>query len=292
MKTYLDCIPCFVRQALEAARLATSDPLVHERVLRGVLSAAAQMRFDDPPPVMGQYIHSLVRKLSDNPDPYAAVKQSQNAMALELLPRMEAMVNQATDPLEMAVRLAIAGNVIDFGVRADIGAEEVAQMAESARTRPLIGDISRLREAAANARKILYIGDNAGEIGFDRLLVAQLPMEKLTFAVRGRPIINDATLDDARAVGLTEMVKVIDNGSDAPGTLWEDCAGTFRLYFSNADLIIAKGQGNYETLSGVEKPIYFLLQAKCPVIAGHIGCEQGSFVAAPNRSESRQAPAE
>ena len=131
---------------------------------------------------------------------------------------------------------------------------------------------------AANAQDILYLADNAGEIVFDRLLIEQLPMQKITVVVKGFPIINDATMEDAVAAGLTEIVSVIDNGSDAPGTILEICSDAFVSRFEQADLIITKGQGNYETLSDIDKNIYFILKAKCPVIASDLGCPIGQMV--------------
>ncbi|MCK5255186.1 MAG: DUF89 family protein, partial [Deltaproteobacteria bacterium] len=120
--------------------------------------------------------------------------------------------------------------------------------------------------------------DNAGEIVFDRLFIEQLPREKVTYVVRGEPIINDVTIEDAREVDMFELVDVIDNGSDAPGTILETCSHEFQKRFASSDLVIAKGQGNYETLSDINKRIFFLLQVKCPVIAKDIGFEVGSFV--------------
>jgi len=108
--------------------------------------------------------------------------------------------------------------------------------------------------------------------------VEQLPAAKVTVAVRGTPVINDATMADARVAGLTEIVEVIDNGSDAPGTILEDCSDLFRERFGNADLIIAKGQGNYETLSSSRGNVFFVLKAKCPVIAAHLGCRVGDLI--------------
>jgi len=110
------------------------------------------------------------------------------------------------------------------------------------------------------------------------LLIEQLPAEKVTVVVKARPVINDATMEDAKVAGLTEIVEVIDNGSDVPGTILESCSQTFRNRFAKADLIIAKGQGNYETLSDVEKNIFFILKAKCSVIAKDLGCEVGEMI--------------
>jgi len=271
-------MPCFVRQALDAARLATSDEKIHAQVLRGVLDAAAMMNFDQSPPMMGRTIHRIVKELSGNNDPYKQAKDRFNRYALELYPRCKKIIEQSSTPLETAVRLAIAGNVIDLGVNSEINQSGINDAIEHALSGQLFGNMKSLYNAVRSVENILYIGDNTGEIVFDRLLIEQLPTDKITFAVRGYPIINDATMDDARSTGMTELVNVIDNGSDVPGTSLEECSDVFRHYFHNADLVISKGQGNYETLSDVDKDIFFILKAKCPVIAQHIGCDVGNLV--------------
>jgi len=128
------------------------------------------------------------------------------------------------------------------------------------------------------AKSILYLADNAGEIVFDRLLIEQLPRERVTVAVRGAPILNDVTWVDATTVGVDTLVKVIDNGSDAPGTVLADCSDAFQKQFAEADLIISKGQGNFETLSDSPENIFFLFKAKCPVVADQVGCPVGTQV--------------
>jgi uncharacterized protein with ATP-grasp and redox domains len=133
-------------------------------------------------------------------------------------------------------------------------------------------------KAVNESESILYLADNAGEIVFDRLLIEQMPTEKVTVAVKGSPVINDATIEDAIHAGLPQIVDVIENGSDAPGTILENCSQAFRDHFAKADLVVAKGQGNYETLSDVNKNIFFILKAKCPVISRNIGCEVGEMI--------------
>jgi len=128
-----------------------------------------------------------------------------------------------------------------------------------------------LKSEIEKAKSILYLGDNAGEIVFDMLFIEQLPEEKICFVVRGKPVLNDVILQDALQVGLDKYVEVIDNGSGIPGTILEDCSDTFRKRFESADLVIAKGQGNFETLSQIDKNIFFLLKIKCPVIADLTG---------------------
>ena len=138
--------------------------------------------------------------------------------------------------------------------------------------------LKSLQAAIKQSERILYLGDNAGEIVFDRLLIEQIDRQKVTFVVRGSPVINDATMEDARMTGMADIVEVIDNGSDAPGTILEDCSAEFRQRFKMANMIIAKGQGNYETLSQTNRKIFFLFKAKCPVIAEDVGCETGSYI--------------
>ncbi|MCK4341841.1 MAG: DUF89 family protein [Phycisphaerae bacterium] len=278
MQTYLECVPCFVRQALDSVRLVTDDEEVHERLLREILRAASEMDLWQSPPAMGQRIHRLIRRLTGQSDPYRELKDHSTRVALELYPKLRARVHASSRPLETALRLAIAGNVIDMGVKAHFDEPALHEAIEDASSAPLDGDMRAFAETLSGARRILYLADNAGEIVFDRLLLEQMPVEKVTVAVRGFPVINDVTIADTQAAGIPGLVEVIDNGSDAPGTILDDCSSEFRHRFDAADMIVAKGQGNYETLNEVEKDIFFVLKAKCPVIARDLGCRVGSLI--------------
>ncbi len=279
MRIFLDCIPCFVRQALDSARLVTNDEQIHEKVVREVLRLAADLDMNQSPPVIGQQIHRLIRKLTGNNDPYHELKQRFNRLAMRMCVELAERVRASEDPLEAAFRLAIAGNIIDLGVKTSIAESDIEKIIRDCLTVDFDGrQIEEFRNAVGRAEKILYLADNAGEIVFDRLLIEQLPVEKVTVVVKGKPVINDATMEDAEFAGLTEKTEVIDNGSDGPGTILETCSQTFRDRFEDADLIIAKGQGNYETLSDVDKNIFFVLKAKCPVIARDLGCEVGEMI--------------
>jgi len=278
VKTYLDCIPCFVRQTLESVRAVTTDQRVHEEVLRRVLTDAAEMGFATSPPAMAQRIHRSIRELTGNADPYADRKRQMNDLAVKLRERLRQRVSESADPLEAALRLAIAGNMMDLGAKSNLDDVHVTSTILACFDEPFDADVPALRRDIAQARSILYLADNAGEIVLDRLLVEQLPRDRTVVAVRGGPVINDATRADAVAAGLTALVEVIDNGSDAPGTILADCSEDFRRRFEQADLIISKGQGNYETLSESPNPITFLLRVKCPVIARDLGRPTGSMV--------------
>jgi len=215
MKTFFDCLPCFLKQTLDACRMATDDVSVHERVLRKVLHRASQWSFERSPPEMGREIHRIIREETGDPDPYREAKSRFNQFALNLLPELSKRVAESEDAFEAALRLAIAGNIIDFAASDGLGEELVLETIEDALTRPLAVDhTGDLRAAIEKAASILYIGDNAGEIVLDRLLLERMPRAKVTFAVRGSPVINDATIEDAETVGLGELVSVVDNGAD------------------------------------------------------------------------------
>lgn len=283
MRTYFDCIPCFVRQALDSVRLITDDEQVHEQVMREVLRLACKMDLRQSPPAMAQKIHRIIRKLTGVQDPYLQMKNRFNKLALQMYPELRERIEASNDPLETAIRLAIAGNIIDLGVVAKLEESEVEKAINESLTALLDKEtLEKFRTTTNQAQNIFYIGDNAGEIVFDRLLIEYLPVENITFVVKAKPVLNDATIEDAQIVGLTDIVKVIDNGSDAPGTILNDCSQDFRRQFDRADLVIAKGQGNYETLSDVDKDTFFILKAKCPVIARHLRCEIGRMMLIKN----------
>lgn len=199
-------------------------------------------------------------------------------MALKLLPKLRREVESSDDPLISAAHFAIAGNIIDLGAKNGLTEQDILAAIEHAASEPLTGDLDAFGQAVQSAVSILYLCDNAGEIVFDHLLIEQLGPERVTAAVRGKPIINDATLDDACDAGLDRLVPLIGNGSDAPGTVLEDCNEEFRAAFESADLIISKGQGNFETLSDNDRPIFFLFKAKCPVVAERAGVPLGTPV--------------
>ncbi|MDZ7620822.1 MAG: ARMT1-like domain-containing protein [Patescibacteria group bacterium] len=291
MKTFFDCIPCLIRHSLDSARRLTDDEQVHESLLREVLLEMSRMDLDQPPAAMAQRVHRRIRQLCGNDDLYRKSKDWSNQLALELLPNFRHRMEDAPDRWETAVRLAIAGNIMDLGVKSGLEESEIQVSIAQSMYEPLDGSIPHFVAAIERANRILYLTDNAGEIVFDRLLIEQMPREKVTVAVRGAPIINDATRADAQTAGITELVRVIDNGSDAPGTILAECSDEFRRYFDEADLIIAKGQGNFETLNECTRPIYFLLRVKCAVIARDIGRPIGTMILRPSHVDPASSPA-
>ncbi|MCP4116134.1 MAG: DUF89 family protein [Desulfobacteraceae bacterium] len=278
MKTYNDCIPCLVRQALDAARLVTGDGDSQRTVLKKTLAAMAVMDMSQSPPMMARYIQETIAEVTGNTDPYKALKQRFNRFSLEIYPDLAARVAESAVPLETAVRLAIAGNIIDFGALSSLDRETVFATIDHAVTNEVRGDMDGLIQAFASARRILWIADNAGEIVFDRLVLERIDPARVTFVVRGGAVLNDATLEDAAETGISDLVATMDSGAAIPGTVLGECSDAFKQDFYRADLIVAKGQGNYETLPHDDNRIFFLFKAKCPVVASSAGVEVGDMV--------------
>lgn len=280
MKTYLDCIPCLFKQVLDSARMYSSDTAVHEKIVRDVMGWCKEMDMSKPIPIMGLRVYRRLREITGVADPYHAAKTRQNRMALRLLPGLRAELKAADDTFSLTVRIAIAGNIIDMGGAGDASLSGIRKALHHAMTEPLKGNITAFKRTAKKAKTILYLTDNAGEIVFDRLLIEQLGPDKVTVAVRGKPALNDALMADARAAGLHKITTVIDNGSDAPGTILENVSPQFAEAFMKADMVIAKGMGNYETLSESPRPVYFLFKAKCAMVARRAKVTIGSQVLA------------
>lgn len=286
MKTLLDCIPCVIRQSLDAARSVTADETIHERIVRDALRSVSETDLDESPPALGQRIHARIRELTQMADPYREAKARQNQAALAVYPHLSRQVQESSNPLEVALRLAIAGNAMDLAILPEQSESDIRASVAAALEEVWDGQIKQFAHAVKHASHILYLADNAGEIVFDRLLIEQLPPGKTVVAVRGAPVINDATRADAEIAGIRDVVPVIDNGSDAPGTILADCNPEFLRHFSEADLIISKGQGNYETLRESSRPVYFLLRAKCDAVARDLGCSVGQMILRPSRASA------
>ncbi len=275
MKTYLDCYPCFMRQALSAARRAGASDDQQRQILLKTMEQLQNLPADATPPQMAYQIHLMIKQLTKISDPYRQAKEEATQQALAMYPRLKEIVCNATDPLETAVRLAIAGNIIDLGVAESY---DLKATVERVLKQPFaINDLASLRLSLANISAILYLADNAGETVFDRVLIETLKLP-VTYVVKGGPIINDAIREDAIAAGIDQVAEIIDNGTDAVGTLIDDCSSSFRKRYEQAELIISKGQANYESLSTSSAPLFFLLQAKCNIIARDLDVAEGAVV--------------
>ena len=279
MRTYLDCIPCFFAQALKAAKIAGADENTQKKILDEVSRLVPEFPLESTPPEIGRIIYRLVNKLTGNNDPFREIKKNSNQLILNLYPELKTMIKNSEDRVLTAIRLAIAGNIIDYGALTSFDIEQ--EVTNCLKSNFAVFDYSEFRQALANAESILYLGDNAGEIVFDKLLIEELG-KKVTYVVKDKPVINDVLIEDAHDCGIDKIARVISNGSDAPGTVLNLCSKEFLEIYHKAPLIISKGQGNFETLSATRAPIFFLFKVKCPVIANDIGCKTNNMVLKSN----------
>lgn len=288
MRTYLECVPCFFKQALEASKLAGANVRTQKKILDAVARAFVKFPLRSTPPEMGRRIYQIVNAHIGVRDPYRKIKADSNRKALRLYPQLRARIARSKDRLLTAVELAIAGNIIDYGVKNSLNVDHelTALMKQEERAirheNKKLFAFGRFRAHLKKARTVLYLGDNAGEIVFDRLLIEEIKRrdgaQRIIYAVRGKPVINDVLMKDAHDVGLDAVTEVIPSGSDAPGTVLSLCSQRFLHIFKKADMVISKGQGNFEALSQSRRPVFFLFIAKCPVIARHVGCRLGDVI--------------
>ncbi len=281
MKTQLDCVPCFLDQALRAARVAGASEDVQREVLRRAAANIAEADWDSTPIALGMPIHRIARELTGGGDPYAEVKRESNAGALELYDGLRREVAAADDPLRLAAALAIAGNSIDHGAKNRFDLDSTLDRARAVQF--AVDDFDKLTQALASAESLIIFCDNAGEIAFDRLLVETIldlhPMRKLSAVVKSGPFINDAMETDARDVGLTDIPGLqllqVNNGDDDGAPAYE--SDEVRGWVHDHDVVISKGQANYEALSEYGG-VFYLLMAKCECIAAVVGATLGDII--------------
>lgn len=278
MKTSLDCLPCYMRQALSTVRLSTDDAALQRQIMLEVGQLFSFLDFSLSPPQNAVYLYELVAKLTGESDPFRILKKQSNDFALNLFGEIIGKIQTSEDPLHAALCFAAGGNIIDYGAQKSFDAEQA--LANCLTTEFAVDDFFVFKQEISRSTgkiHVLYLADNCGEIVFDKILVDQLVRRGciVTLAVRERPVINDATMQDALYVGMDSLCTVIVNGTSCPGTPLTQCSEEFKEAFFAADIILSKGQGNFETLSEVTTPIFFLLTVKCEVVARHIEEKRG-----------------
>jgi damage-control phosphatase, subfamily I len=276
MEIYLDCYPCFLRQALHAARLAKGSSIQQHQVVIKTMKLLEKLRPGTTPPEMACLVHRIVRKEISSADPYEKLKHESTQAALSMYPKLKHLVDDSEDPLNTAIRISIAGNIIDFGV-SDHHHDLWDTVEKVLKQQYEINDGKKLRSELQSADHVLFLADNAGETVFDRVLIEQLPIPVI-YAVKGAPTLNDATAEDAISAGVDSVARIVDNGADAPGTILSMCSPEFIDIYKAAPLVIAKGQANYESLSSAGSKVFCLLQIKCPVISKDISAPVGGIV--------------
>ncbi|MFC1498529.1 DUF89 domain-containing protein [Verrucomicrobiota bacterium] len=282
MKTYDMCLSCLEGLTKSACKIANLTEEQTQKILRAADDIINNSDRKYPPIAPAREIFKHIISISGNPDPYAKIKKESNSICAEIYPMLKERLARSEKPMEAAVKMAIAGNVIDFGIfhDHDFSREDIWKKIEETLAGELSGDsIDDFASIVKDSKKILYVADNAGECFFDSLLLDLMPKEKITYAVRGGPILNDAIREDASAAGIVERCSVIDTGDNSPGVFLDRCSEEFLEAFKKSDLVIAKGHGNYESLDDVkDRTCVFITKIKCEVVAKHTGFPLGSNV--------------
>ncbi len=276
MKATLDCLECFVRQALRDARRATDDPETQRSIINEVARLVPRADLGQSPAALSLAAYETVSRLSGVPDPFAQVKREQNEMALELEDELRERVRNSADPLDTALHIAAAGNIIDLGILADEEIDVHTAVEDAMRQRFAVDHTRAFRKALEMCDDLLFLCDNSGEIVFDKILIEELVRHtRVTAVVKAAPILNDATHEDARMAGLDKVCEVIDNGGAFIGSPLELVPEWFLARMRQAGIILGKGQGNYETVDDFPGDVYLILRSKCPVVAEHMGVPLG-----------------
>ncbi|MDR7811390.1 damage-control phosphatase ARMT1 family protein [Lacrimispora sp.] len=281
------CLPCVVNQVIKVANITGIN--TKEELLREVFTYLSKMNFDETTPEIIGEIFEMIKRHTNNPDPYKETRNYYNTLFMELLPEFESKIEQAENSFMSAIRYAIVGNIIDFNPIHNTLLEDIYDCFEKMEQLELaIDDSHALMKDISNAGTLLYLGDNCGEICLDKMLLKKIkelnPNVKLLFGVRGKPVVNDSISEDAYSVGIDEYAEVIDNGDGSLGTVLNRTSPAFKEVYKKADVVIAKGQANYECLSEENKNIYFLLMTKCDVIAKDIGVEEKKMICMKNKA--------
>ncbi|WP_088187067.1 ARMT1-like domain-containing protein [Desulfosporosinus sp. FKA] len=281
MNVVLDCIPCYIKQTINTLAQSDSSEDEMREIIHQTLPLFSQLDPQGTPAENSTIVLRKVNELLGNKDPFHKAKRESNELALKLLPQLKERIRQSSDTLLMSLKIAVAGNIIDMGILKDFDVE--GSIREAMEKNFARDDYSSFQRKLNDAKEILILGDNSGEIAFDRLLAEQLSELgiRVTYAVKDQPILNDATMEDAEHVGMTEQARVISNGSIFLGTILKDCSDEFLRAYKMADLIICKGQANYESLEALGKEdqrLYFLLRAKCEIVAKNLGVQLGEMV--------------
>lgn len=281
MRTYLDCIPCVMHQALRAGRMATTDEEKLKQILDETAELVKTISMDTIPAATGAKVYQIVSEITGVRDPYKDIKQQHIKETKAIYPELEQIVAKADDKLLAAIKIAIAGNIIDLGVNKAF--DIVTDVKTILQQDYGVFDYPAFKKQLAKSKNVLYIGDNVGESVFDKILIKELN-RPVKYAVRAIPIINDVTWEDAIASGINEVAEIVDSGCKSPGVILEQSSPKFLELFNTADIVISKGQGNFEGLSGCNRQVFFLLKAKCRIIAEHLGVEEGAIILKEHKS--------
>ena len=268
MEIFLDCLPCTLRQVLEASRMVTDDTKLQKNIMEESIKVLLDYRNYGCSPDMGRAMHNIVKKYTGVIDPYEKIKLKDMETAKKMYPMIKLFLQKKGNSNYWVLKIAATGNIIDSAINNIRDIESVIE--KELEKEFAVCDIDIFEEKLKTAKSLLIIGDNAGETVFDKVLAEHLSNLDITYAVRSEPTINDTTEKEAYASGLGECTKIISTGCSSPGVILKECSEEFLDIFNTADIVISKGQGNFEALMDYKRKVFFLLKAKCPMISKHL----------------------
>ena len=289
MNVELRCISCILNRGYLQIQEATNDEALQFKTLSAVLSfLAEEFKPTANPAHLGTKRDRLIREITGNPDPYKQKKHLSNQKALEVLPLAKSIVSKESSPelqFRKACLSAVVGNIMEFDLPDNpFKFTDLENLIKQAENDLAIDEISQIFREAKKAETVLFLTDNAGEVALDTLLVQELKNigAHVTVAVKSGPILNDATLEDAKVVGMDNVAdKLMVTGSDSVGLFPSECSKEFLDIYGSVDFVVAKGMGHAETLTELELPVphALLLRSKCCTVANHFNVDTGKNIA-------------
>lgn len=280
MKVYPECLNCGLRQFIKNLSLLNLNNDIEVKELRNFLRFLSDFDYSKTPPEMGRHLYHKIRDLSGRLDLFEKEKDQHNNAFLENYQDFKNFVTSQEDTFHQAAKLSIVANIIDFGPGHSFDLNDFVEF--TSKQKLFIDETDLLRSEIEKAKNILYLGDNCGELVFDKLFIETINKlyknKQVTFVVRSSPIINDVTIKEALNVGIDKVSTVISSGYDAPGTILSESSEEFLDIFNSADVIISKGQGNFEGLSTSRENIFYLLTVKCEIVARYLQAPIKSLV--------------
>lgn len=277
MRLKSDCIPCFFRQASIVSNILKSDDAVKLELYKGI----AKIIYNDAdinqtPAFLATKIHEYIKEFYKNPDPFKDLKKISNDRMLSFYGDFINIIRQSKDHLKSAIILSTIGNLIDYSLYSSVELDEIKNKFDS--FQPSIFDYEKIKDVLTKGEKILFITDNCGEIVLDKLLIELFYKKgkKVIVTAKEKPILNDATVDDIKYVGIDKFAKVIGIGNGQVGTPYPSGNTIFDKAVQTADIIISKGQANFETLYELKRPVCFLFVVKCQAVANFLNVIEGS----------------
>lgn len=280
-------MPCFINQAINTSNILRIPQSKRLIIIKKVCSVMSRQDLSRPPVYVAKEIYRIISDVAGVKDPFLKIKKQSTKLSLALYPKIKKIVDKDRNSLKKAVEMAGAGNVIDFGAKSAGHIDKQVDSFMRGKMSSFQKDIgyqsfNKFGKKVVTAKSLLYIADNVGETIFDRILIEEIikinKSIKITYVVRSQPILNDALIADAKSAGLDSLVKIISAGKGYPGLIMEKTNKEFKDKFKKYDIVIAKGQGNFEALSEYYKKIFFLFLVKCPIVAKHSDSKVGTII--------------